>query len=135
MKKLWQYLIPFIDSLLIHVILLGILLIGVNLPQSSPDTPMVADEIQAINEAAVVAEMERLKREEAFKKATQDAEVYALKQQQEEYKKLEQTQRIYLEKLHQKQQAEKRELERLKQRRLAEEEKLKKLKREKVKLE
>jgi hypothetical protein len=135
MKKLWQYLIPFIDSLLIHMILLGILLIGVNLPQSSPNSPRVAEEIQVINENAVLAEMERLKREEAFKKATQDAQAYALKQKQEAYKKIQEKQRIYLEKLRKKQQAEKHELEQLKQRRLAAEKKLDKLSREKAKLE
>jgi len=135
MKKLWQSLIPFIDSLLIHVVLVGILLIGVNLPKSAPSSPIVSKERQVINENTVLAEMERLKREATFKKTTQDAQAYALKQKQEAYKQLVENKTSYLETLQQQQQAEERELEQLKQRRLAEEEKLDKLSREKAELE
>jgi hypothetical protein len=134
MKKLWQYLIPFIDSLLIHVVLLGILVIGVNLPKSSSDVPVV-QEMRVINEKAVLAEMQRLKREKDFNKTTQDAQAYALKQKQEAYKKLMASKKSYLEKLQKKQRAEEQELKRLKQRRLREEKKLNKLSRDKAKLE
>ncbi len=135
MKKFWQYLIPFIDSLLIHVVLVGILIIGVNLPKSSPNTLIEQEKMPVLNENAVLAEMERFKREEALQKATQDAQAYALKQKQEAYKKLQEKQRIYLEKLRKKQQAEERELEQLKQRKLAEEKKLEQLNRDKAKLD
>ena len=135
MKKLWQYLIPFIDSLLIHVVLVGILIIGVNLPKSSPNPLIEQEKMPVLNENAVLAEMERLKREEALKKATQNAQAYALKQKQEAYKKLQEKQLIELAKLRKKQQAEERELEQLKQRQLAEEKKLEKLNRDKAKLD
>lgn len=135
MKKLWQYLTPFIDSLLIHVILVGILLIGVNLPQfSSSDIPIIPER-PVLNENAVLAELERLKREEAFNKTTQDAQAYALKQKQEAYNKLVENKNKYLETLQQQQQAEEREVEKLKQRRLAEEKKLEQLSRDKAELE
>lgn len=131
---MWDYFVAFIDALIVHIVLLAILLFGVNLPKSSSPIPITPEKSVVVDDSAVLAEMERLKREEEFQKAGQRAQQYALEQKKTEYEQFVTKEQTYLETLRQQQQQQWQELEALRQGRLAEEKTLEQLRRDKTEL-
>jgi biopolymer transport protein ExbB/TolQ len=128
---MWDKIISLIDALLIHAVFLAILLFSANLPKFSSPTPTTLEQ-SVVDESAVLEEIERLKREDEFKNATQQAQHYALEQKKIEYEQFVVQERVHLEDLHEEQEKEKQQLEALKQRRQAEAQALEKIRRDKA---
>jgi ATP-dependent Clp protease ATP-binding subunit ClpA len=87
-----------------------------------------------VDEKAVLAELERLKRDEEFKQLAQRTQEYALEQKKLEHEQFIVQERTYLGSLEQQQEEERQQLELLKQHQLLEKEKLENLLQEKAKL-
>lgn len=121
---MWDKIISVIDAFIVHIILLAILLLSFQLPDFPASN---STSLEIVNENAVLAEMERLKRENYFNQSSQQAQQYVLKQKQIESAKFVEQEQAYLETLRQQQQEQQEELETLKQRRLEEQQELESL--------
>jgi septal ring factor EnvC (AmiA/AmiB activator) len=112
---MWNKVISFFDSLIIHFFLLVILFLSLTLPDMpAPQKNTVLDEKQ------VQAEIERLKREQAFESMTQQSQEYALEQNKTDYEQLMEQEALHLDVLRQQLEVERQELEAITQRSLNE---------------
>ena len=129
---LWDNIVSFFDALVIHIIFLVLLVVGFHWSLFSLyfSTAASTTKTHSPTEAAVLAEIERLTREEEIKNTQQRANQYALEihkigfeqkiiEKQEEKEWLQEQQAVELN-----------ALEQLKQRQLSEERQLKQLERE-----
>ncbi|HAI68078.1 MAG TPA: hypothetical protein DCM38_01415 [Gammaproteobacteria bacterium] len=128
---MWHKVISFFDSLIIHFFLLVILLLSLTLPEMNPPAPTKS----VLDERQVQAEIERLKREQAYKSTAQQTQEYALEQSKTDYEQLMKQEQAHLDVLRQQQEVERQELEAMKQRSLNEKAALERLLREKEALE
>ena len=134
---MWDKIISFIDALIIHIFFLAILILNFNFNIFSSYAPTTGFDTKnnLIDESAMLAELERLKREEDFKTTAQRAQEYTLQQKKLEYDYLVSQENAHSEDLDKQQQEIRQELKELKRRRLSEEAFLKELQREKAKIE
>jgi hypothetical protein len=124
---MWNKIISFFDSLIIHFFLLLILLFSLNWHDLNPSVPQKT----VLDEEQVEAEIERLKREQAFENMTQETQDYALEQSQIDYEQFMIQEQAHLEVLRQQQEVERQALEDIKARHLNEKAALNALLREK----
>jgi membrane protein involved in colicin uptake len=127
---MWDKIISFIEALLIHVFLLAILLFSLYFPQFNLPTS-TTPENRVVDDSAVLAELERLRREDDSNKIAQRTQQYASEPKESEQLVIQE--QAHLELLRQ-QQEERQQLEVLKQNRLAEEEVLENILREKAEM-
>ncbi|EDN67891.1 hypothetical protein BGP_5044 [Beggiatoa sp. PS] len=123
--------------LIIHIFFLAILILNFNFNIFSSYAPTIGADTKnnLIDESAMLAELERLKREEDFKTTAQRAQEYTLQQKKLEYGYLVSQENAHSEDLDKQQQEIRQELKELKRRRLSEEAFLKELQREKAKIQ
>lgn len=131
---MWDKVVSFIDALIIHVIFLAILLVSVEWPKPTHRDEKHNENSIVLDEKQIQVELERLKREDAFKNLSQQMQEYTLKQKELEYQQIILQEQKNLDTLRQQQQEEKLRLEVLKQRIQSEEMALKNLKQEKAKM-
>jgi colicin import membrane protein len=135
---MWDEIISFLDALILHILLLAILLFSMERePTSLFSSPAISENPvlnTMVDEKAVLAELERLKRDEEFKQLAQRTQEYALEQKKLEHEQFVVQERTYLGTLEQQQEEERQQLEVLKQHQLLEKEKLENLLQEKAKL-
>lgn len=131
---MWDKIVSLIDSLIIHVILLAILFVSVEWPKSVHLEKNPPKNAVAVDEKQVQMELERLKKEEAFKNLSQQMQAYTIKQKKLEYQQSISQEQKNLDTLRQQQREEKLRLEVLKQRIQSEEMALKNLEQEKAKM-
>ena len=131
-------IISFIDALIVHALFLTIILFSMDLPKLSLFTTTVDMDTKAqnvVNENAVLAELERLRKEEYLKNATQQAQQYELERKNIEYEQFIIQESAYLDTLKKQQKEEKQQFNELRQHRQLEKKALKKLIREKKNVE
>jgi len=125
---MWNKVISFFDSLIIHFFLLVILFLSLTLPDMDSSTPK---KNTVLDEKQVQAEIERLKREQAFESMTQQSQEYALEQNKTDSEQLMEQEALHLDVLRQQLEVERQELEAIKRRSLNEKAALDALLREK----
>ncbi len=130
---MWDKLVALIDALLIHAFMIGIILLGMNIPTRFAETP-THDQTVVIDQRQVQAELNRLTRATRIENAEQQAQQYAIEQKQLEYEQLMTQAQVHLDALRQEQQMEQQQLESLAQRQQEEQALLEKLQQEQTKL-
>jgi colicin import membrane protein len=136
---MWDKIISFIDALILHILLLAILLFSMEMEPTSLFSSV--QEISknpvlntVVDEKTVLAELERLKRNEEFKQSAQRTQEYVLEHKILEVELFVVQERTYLRSLELEQEEERQQLEILKEHQLLEKEKLENLLQEKAKL-
>jgi hypothetical protein len=129
---LWDNIVSFFDALIIHIIFLVLLVVGFHWSLFSLyfSTTASTTKTHSPTEAAVLAEVERLAREEEIKNTQQRANRYALEIQKIEFEQKIVEKQEEKEWLQEQQAVELKALEQLKQRQLSQERQLKQLEQE-----